>query len=56
MHDHVARIDQNPIALRQAFDVHAADAPFLQASREILGERGDMARRPSRTDDDRIAQ
>ncbi len=56
MHDHVAGIDQNPIALRQAFDTHAREPPLLQTAREILGERRDMATGAPCPDDDRIAQ
>ena len=56
MHDHVASVDQNPIALRQAFDAHARQAPVLQLARQILGQRRDMPRRPPRGDDDGVAQ
>jgi hypothetical protein len=56
VHDHVMRIDQHPIALRQAFDVRRAVAPFLQPSRQILGQRRDVARRTPRRDDNRIGE
>lgn len=56
MDDHIAGVDQGPIALRQALDPNAGQAPLLQLAREVLGERRDMARRTSRCDDDGIAQ
>ena len=56
MHNHVAGVDQNPIALRQALDAHARQAPVLQLARQIFGQRRDMPRRPPGGDDDGIAQ
>jgi len=55
MNDHVAGIDQNPIALRQAVHVTSAVADFLQPPRQVLGDGGHMARRAPVGDHDRVA-
>ena len=54
--DHIARIDQHPVALRQALYAGGAIACLLQPPRQVLGSRGDVALRAPRGDDQRIAQ
>ncbi|OJU56427.1 MAG: hypothetical protein BGO00_11360 [Alphaproteobacteria bacterium 62-8] len=56
MHDDIARIDQNPVALLQAIDRASAVTGFLQAPRQMFGGGGDMARRTAGGDDQRIGQ
>src|SRR6201986_180353 len=56
MHDDVAGIDQNPIALTRAIDRPRAVASLFQTAREMLRHRGDMARRTPGRDHDRVAE
>jgi hypothetical protein len=42
MDDHIARIDQNPIGMGQAFDLDIALAGLLELVRQLIGDRADM--------------
>src|SRR6266851_5560032 len=42
MHDHVAGIDQHPVAIGQALDMDAFHPVFLQALRHILRDRANV--------------
>ena len=42
MDDQVARIDQHPVAMRQAFDAERAEAGLLQVARQPFSDRADM--------------
>src|SRR5580700_321602 len=46
VNDHVARIDQHPVALRRAFDA-GRNAGFVQILDHPVGDRADMALRPA---------
>jgi hypothetical protein len=48
MHKNVAAVDQNPVALGQAFDPDLANADFLERGAQIIGQRGQLARRAAR--------
>jgi len=41
--DHIARIDQHPVSLGQAFDAEIAVAVFLQLLHQLVGNGADMA-------------
>ena len=56
MNDHVARVDQHPIALRQALDAGARKTPVLEALRQVFRRRSDVPRGPSGRHNDGIAQ
>ncbi len=56
MHDDIAGIDQNPVALTRAVHRPRAIARFLQAPRQMLGNRGDMTRRTPGRDHDRVTE
>ena len=51
MDDDVARIDQNPVAVRQALDLGAAQTLFLQRAQKVVGERAHVAVRAARGHD-----
>ena len=51
MDDDVARIDQDPVAVRQAFDVNALHAGFAEFLHHILRDRADMPVGPAGRDD-----
>ena len=51
MHDHVAGIDQHPIAIGQALDMKAFDSGFLEALGHILRDRTDVPVDPAGGDD-----
>jgi hypothetical protein len=51
MHDHIAGIDQDPIAIGQALDVEALDSVFLEALGDVLRDRADMPVGPACGDD-----
>ena len=51
VHDHVAGIDQHPIAVGQALDVDALDSGFLEAFGDIFRDRADVPVGPARSDD-----
>lgn len=55
VNDHIARIHQNPVALRKAFDARCPVAGFLQPPGKMLRRRSDVALRSAGSDDDRIA-
>src|SRR5258707_3073642 len=42
VHDHIAGIDQHPVAIGQALDVDAFDAGFLQGFRDVFRDRADV--------------
>jgi len=56
MNDYVTGINQNPVALPLPADRPCTIATFLQAAREMLGHRADMARRATTGDHRGIAQ
>jgi hypothetical protein len=56
MDDHIARIDQHPIALRQSFDPRGPIARLFQSSREMFGCRRNVTLGPPGGDHERIAQ
>ena len=43
MDNHIARIQQNPIALRFALGLDAAITGFFQSLADAMGDRGDVA-------------
>src|SRR5437868_13294550 len=51
MHDHIAGIDQHPVAIGQALDMDVPDAVFLQAFGDIFRDRADVPVGPARSDD-----
>jgi hypothetical protein len=51
VHDHVAGIDQHPIAVGQALDMDAFDSVFLEAFGDIFRDRADVPGSPARGDD-----
>lgn len=54
MHDNIAGIDQHPISLRQPVDGPRSIAGFFQPSRQMLGNRSNMAAGASIGDDKRV--
>ena len=46
MNDHVSGVDQDPVAMRHAFDLRV-NADFAQILDHSVGDRSDMALRPS---------
>ena len=54
MDDHVADIDQHPVAGRQAFDLGLAIAVVLERAQHVVGQRADVAVRASGGDDEGI--
>ena len=51
MHDHVAGIDQHPIAVGQALDMKTLDSGFLEALGDIFRDRTDVPVDPAGGDD-----
>ena len=51
VHDHIAGIDQHPVAIGQALDMDILDAVFLQASGDVFRDRTDVPVGPARGDD-----
>jgi hypothetical protein len=51
VHDHVAGVDQHPVAVRQALDPGAAVPGVLQSAQEMIGHRTDVTMRTARGDD-----
>jgi hypothetical protein len=51
MHDHVAGIDQHPVAIGQALDMDRLDSGFLETFGDIFRDRADMPVGPARGDD-----
>ena len=54
MNDHVARIDQHPVAMRYAFDP-GGNAGLVQILDDPVGDRADMALRPAGRHDHVVA-
>ena len=42
VHDHIAGIDQHPVAIGQALDMDVLDAVFLQGFRDVFRDRADV--------------
>jgi len=55
MHNYVAGIDQDPIALAHTLDPDAGTARFLHVLDQVVGNRADMALRPAAGHDHVIA-
>ena len=55
MNDHIAHIDQNPVARRQALDAHATESFFLQFAAQLICDRTDVSVRSAGCDDHVIA-
>ena len=53
MDDHVARVDEHPVALGSALDLGIAVAGILQVAQQVIGDGADMPVRTARGDDDR---
>jgi len=51
VHDHVAGIDQHPVAIGQAFDMDVLDAGFLQALGHVFRDRANVPVCPAGSDD-----
>src|SRR3954452_3994364 len=51
VHDHIAGIDQHPVAIGQALDVDVLDAVFLEAFGDVLRDRADLPVHPAGGDD-----
>jgi hypothetical protein len=51
VHDHIAGIDQHPVAIGQALDMDVVDAGFLQGFRDVFRDRTDMPVNPAGRDD-----
>jgi hypothetical protein len=51
VYDHVAGIDQHPIAIGQALDVDASDSGFLETFGDIFRDSADVPVSPARSDD-----
>jgi len=49
--DHVARIDQHPVAIGQAFDVGFGDAAFFETFGDIFRDRANVPVNPAGGDD-----
>ena len=49
--DDVTGVDQHPVAMRQALDADAGDAPLLQRLDDVVGDRPHMAVRAAAGDD-----
>ena len=43
MDDDIACVDQHPVTLRHAFGAREAEAVFLEAAHDVIGDGGDMA-------------
>ena len=43
--DHIARIDQHPVAGAEAFDVKVSSTGFLQILDDMIGDRSDVTLR-----------
>ena len=54
--DHITRIDQNPVALRRAGNGPSAITGLLEATAQMFGHGGDVARRPATGDYRRITE
>jgi len=54
VNDHVAGVDQHPVAMRNAFDA-GDDAGFVQVLDDPVGDRADMALRPAGSHDHVVA-
>jgi len=54
--DHIARIDENPIAGFHPVDRPRAVACLLESPGEVLGDRADVALRAAVGDDDKVGQ
>ena len=44
VNDHVARVDQHPVAVRQALDLDAAQTLFLEQTLQVVGQGAESAR------------
>ena len=42
VHDHVAGVDQDPVAVRQAFDPRLAEPVFLEGADDVVGQGADV--------------
>ena len=51
VHDHIAGIDQHPVAIGQALDMDVLDAVFLQGFRDVFRDRADVPVGPASSDD-----
>jgi len=51
VHDHIAGIDQHPVAVGQTLDVDRLDAGFLETFGNVFRDRADMPVNPARGDD-----
>jgi hypothetical protein len=49
--DHVARIDQHPIAIGQAFDMRAGDSALLETFGDVFRDRANVPVHPAGGDD-----
>ncbi len=56
VHQHVARIDQHPVAGWHALDPGVAVSPILHFLDEFVGDRADMPLRSARRDDHRVGE
>jgi hypothetical protein len=54
--DHIARIDQHPIGMGQAFNAQIALPGLLQLYRQLVGNGADMAIGPAGGDDQPVGQ
>src|SRR5437588_11983264 len=55
MDDHVARVDQHPVAMRQAFYPETGHAGALQLLAHMIRDRANMAMRPPGGHDHKVA-
>ena len=56
MHDHIAGIDQHPVAIGHAFDMDVLDSVVLQAFQDIFRNRADVPVGPARGDDHEVGK
>lgn len=54
MHNHIPRIDQNPIAMGQPFNLGAFNARFLQRFGEVVRNGAHVALRTAGRDDHEV--
>lgn len=54
VNDDITRIDQHPVAVRKAFDLHLAQAVVFQGAQEVIGKGSDVTVRTARCNDHRI--
>src|SRR5262249_28368450 len=47
MHDDIAGVDQDPVAMRHAFDAHVADAGLVQVFDQAISDRAHLPIGPS---------